>query len=499
AGGPFAVALSTSTKVSPRIPAVLSNVTESLRRLKEYLVLTFIVTSTGVIGLPVTMRIPFTLPMSTPAKRTGAPSRRPPALSKYERIVILRVNHPPVPLIRKISTMSVALAATTVSPTRSCDHFSCFWLGKVVSKRHNIITKVSEIRARRFVGHEKMRRERGRTLPFFRPGCEEWEPSYARICGESIAVFVITGLPLLSFIALLFGFCLFLRFFLSLLLLSAGLGALPRRRPFPGSRFSVSRFMVLRTCRGAFIAISSRLTLVETAFATGRPRPVPSRELARPGRGRNGRTPMIFGREQLPVLASGMFVLPLRCQRLGMRLVRVPFLFRRGPRYNAAGTVESHMRVIHDNGAAVHVPDIGHVHVHHGAVVEEGPASPLSAEEAHAAVSEPVINAAVEADVRSPIAGMPAIEAARKAPVTGGPEHAHRRDYPRAGNPVIAAVFIPSPITRSPEISRARTDGLRIYRQRGRSDPHRDANPNPDLRRRWRCHRQHRNRQHQDA
>jgi hypothetical protein len=43
------------------------------------------------------------------------------------------VNHPPVPLIRKIRTMRVALAATTVSPTRSCDHFSCFWLGKVVS------------------------------------------------------------------------------------------------------------------------------------------------------------------------------------------------------------------------------------------------------------------------------------------------------------------------------------------------------------------------------
>jgi len=37
-----------------------------------------------------------------------------------------------VPLIKKIRTMRVALAAMTVSPTRSCDHLSCFWLGKVV-------------------------------------------------------------------------------------------------------------------------------------------------------------------------------------------------------------------------------------------------------------------------------------------------------------------------------------------------------------------------------
>src|SRR5258707_15795245 len=125
------------------MPAVLSKVTESLRRLKRYLVLTFIVTSTGVRGLPFTILTVVTLPMSTPANRTGAPSRRPPALSKYERIEILLVNHPPVPLIRKIRTASVTLATRTVSPTRSCDHFSCFWLGNVVCQRHHIIAKTA--------------------------------------------------------------------------------------------------------------------------------------------------------------------------------------------------------------------------------------------------------------------------------------------------------------------------------------------------------------------
>ena len=64
------------------MPAVLSNVTESLRRLKRYLVLTFIRTSTGAVGLSFTIWMPVTFPMSTPANRTGAPSRKPPALSK---------------------------------------------------------------------------------------------------------------------------------------------------------------------------------------------------------------------------------------------------------------------------------------------------------------------------------------------------------------------------------------------------------------------------------
>src|SRR5580700_6012750 len=132
------------TKVSPKTPAVLIKVTESFRRYDEYLVLTFIVTSTGVVGLLLMMRTAVTLPMSTPANRTGAPSRKPPASSKYERSVILRVNHPPVPLMTKIRTMSVTLANRTVSPTRSCDHLSCFWLGKGLYKRQDIIANVAK-------------------------------------------------------------------------------------------------------------------------------------------------------------------------------------------------------------------------------------------------------------------------------------------------------------------------------------------------------------------
>src|SRR5207237_3294788 len=43
---------------------------------------------------------------------------------------IFLVNQPPVPDMRKMSTARVMLAKRMVRPTRSCDHFNCFWLGK---------------------------------------------------------------------------------------------------------------------------------------------------------------------------------------------------------------------------------------------------------------------------------------------------------------------------------------------------------------------------------
>src|SRR5208337_5111865 len=104
----------------------------------------------------------------------------------------------------------------------------------------------------------------------------------------------------------------------------------------------------------------------------------------------------------------------------------------------------------------------------HGAVVEEGGTSPLAASETYATVAEAVVNPAIEADMRSPIAGVPAIQAAREAPVAGGPQHAHRRNHPGSGNPVVAAVVTPRPIPRGPEIARTGADGLCIHRQRRR-------------------------------
>src|SRR5271157_4071379 len=165
-----------------------------------------------------------------------------------------------------------------------------------------------------------------------------------------------------------------------------------------------------------------------------------------------------------------MFVLRLLCQGRGVRLSPIRFLLRSRPRFDTAGAVEADVpRVVHDDGAVVDVGHIGHVHVDHRAVVEEGSASPLAAEETYAAVSEAVVNSAVEANMRPPVASVPAVEAASETPIARSPEHADRRDHPCAGDPIVAAYVIPRPITRGPEISRTRANGLRINRQRGRA------------------------------
>src|SRR4029077_6189127 len=140
-------------------------------------------------------------------------------------------------------------------------------------------------------------------------------------------------------------------------------------------------------------------------------------------------------------------MLSLRHHARLVRLATKPLLLRRRPRFDTAWSVEAYIpRVIHDNGPVVHVRHIGHVHVSDRAVVEEGATSPLSAVEANAAVSEAVVDAAVEAHMRAPITRVPAIEAARERPVARSPQHPHRRNHPCARDPVIAVVVTPRPI-----------------------------------------------------
>src|SRR5208283_3793540 len=171
-----------------------------------------------------------------------------------------------------------------------------------------------------------------------------------------------------------------------------------------------------------------------------------------------------------------MFMLGLRGQRRGVRFIRVAFFFASRPRLNAAiAAVERDMIAVHDHVALVDVPHIDDVDVHDGPVIEEAAATPLAAPEADTAVAETVVNAAIETNVRSPIAGVPGIKATAPSPVPGGPEHADRRHDPCAGNPIVAAVVIPGPIAGGPEVSGTGADGLGIDGQSGRADADRDA------------------------
>src|SRR6202040_2305407 len=81
-----------------------------------------------------------------------------------------------------------------------------------------------------------------------------------------------------------------------------------------------------------------------------------------------------------------------------------------------------------------------------GAVVPEAAAAPVSTVEADAEVAEAVVDAAVVADVGSPIAGVPEVATVVVAPVAGRPESSGvGRGDPCALNPFVT-VTGPGPV-----------------------------------------------------
>src|SRR5579862_3604954 len=160
-----------------------------------------------------------------------------------------------------------------------------------------------------------------------------------------------------------------------------------------------------------------------------------------------------------------------------MRLVRVCLLLRRRTRLDStrpsveAGVVDR--CVVHYYGLVVDIRHIRHADIRDAAVVVEPSATPFATDEAHSAVAKTVVNAAIEADMRPPIAGMPRVESTAPSPVTGSPKHADRGYYPRAGDPVVPALVIPGPIARRPHVTGAGANGLRVHGQSGRPDAHR--------------------------
>jgi hypothetical protein len=93
-----------------------------------------------------------------------------------------------------------------------------------------------------------------------------------------------------------------------------------------------------------------------------------------------------------------------------------------------------------------------------------GVSLPESAVEALTGVSEAVIDAAVETDVRPPISGVPHIDAIAPSPISWSPEQAYfRRFYPDARYPVISVRAV-CPVTGLPDVAVAGTSRLYIYR-----------------------------------
>src|ERR1700729_3409547 len=95
--------------------------------------------------------------------------------------------------------------------------------------------------------------------------------------------------------------------------------------------------------------------------------------------------------------------------------------------------------VHHRHIADVDVRDVDHVDVGHGTVVEERSSAPLATDEADTTIAEAVVDASVEADVRSPVTGMKQVNATLPAPVCGCPKNADGwRLHPDTRNPVVA-------------------------------------------------------------
>jgi hypothetical protein len=110
--------------------------------------------------------------------------------------------------------------------------------------------------------------------------------------------------------------------------------------------------------------------------------------------------------------------------------------------------------VVHDNGAVVDVGDVGVIAVDVGdsTVVLEVVALPVTAVEAGADVTEAVVDTAVVADVRAPVADMEAVAPEGEAPIGRRPESAVvGRWAPNAGDPIVATVvLVKAPVAGGP-------------------------------------------------
>src|SRR5260370_36660017 len=111
-----------------------------------------------------------------------------------------------------------------------------------------------------------------------------------------------------------------------------------------------------------------------------------------------------------------------RCHMLFAARGRLRGSRRGGDSVRAVEAGPVHGCVVVDYGLVdIRVIDDGRVHVGDCGVIAEMLAHPHSATESDTGISEPIIHAAVEADVRAPVSGVPSVVAASKSPIAGSP------------------------------------------------------------------------------
>src|SRR5476651_1981237 len=137
--------------------------------------------------------------------------------------------------------------------------------------------------------------------------------------------------------------------------------------------------------------------------------------------------------------------------------------------YPAGAAVVAHSihRDVIDDRLVVDVGDVRIADIGHRPVVIETVALPITPLVAAAAVPVTVIHAAIESDLRTPVAYIPYENATPIAPVARSPKVTRlRSENPCARHPVIILIVIaPGPIPRSPQVSLRRNGRLLIDRQ----------------------------------
>lgn len=149
---------------------------------------------------------------------------------------------------------------------------------------------------------------------------------------------------------------------------------------------------------------------------------------ARPADGihrRCSRMPAIGGRELVSVHAGGMVMVELLCCRLDMVLVRGRLFLWRGPGLNTRSTIETgpviHGSIINHRIIDIGIVNHGSIDIHHSGIVTEVPPMPFPAYKSGSSITVAIVDAAIKADMRPPIAAVPAIAAAGIAPVARCP------------------------------------------------------------------------------
>ena len=189
----------------------------------------------------------------------------------------------------------------------------------------------------------------------------------------------------------------------------------------------------------------------------------------------------VDGVEAVPVFAGVVYLPDLCLRRAEAPLVGCCDLGGGCAGLNAAAAAviaDTVHRYIADDGVVdVRVVDDCPVDVHDCGVVTEITAIPATAVEPLAGVAIAVVDAAVEAYCRAPVAGVPCIYAVIPAPVAGSPEKSDGRGFdPGSRNPVVVAVAcIPGPVAGCPDVVCGGTGRLIVDGKRRRGDGNGDC------------------------